>query len=59
MFSPCKSDAMKAVATLLEHKRTEWLRWYFPSGIQPNMTAATAAKKPTTVACTCRITINI
>lgn len=51
-FLPCKRDAMKAVATLLEHKRTEWSRLYLPSGIQPNITAATAAKKPTTVACT-------
>lgn len=49
---PCSREAMKAVATLLEHSRTAWLIWNFPSGIQPRTTAATAAKKPTTVAWT-------
>lgn len=43
---------MKAVATLLEHRRIEWSKRYLPSGIQPNITAATAARKPTTVAWT-------
>jgi len=43
---------MKAVATLLEHRRIEWSNRYLPSGIQPNITAATAARKPTTVAWT-------
>lgn len=41
---------MKAVATLLEHSSTAWLIWNFPSGIHPRTTAATAARKPTTVA---------
>lgn len=50
---PCSSEAIKAVATLLEHSRTAWLIWNFPSGIQPRTTAATAARKPTTVAWTC------
>lgn len=45
---------MKAVATLLEQSNTAWLNWNFPSGIQPKITAATAARKPTTVAWTWR-----
>lgn len=49
---PCSREAMKAVATLLEHSSTAWLIWNFPSGIQPRTTAATAARNPTTVACT-------
>lgn len=52
MCLPCSSEAMKAVATLLEQSRTAWLIWNFPSGIQPSTTAATAARKPTTVAWT-------
>lgn len=50
---PCSSEAIKAVATLLEQSRTAWLIWNFPSGIQPRTTAATAARNPTTVAWTC------
>lgn len=49
---PWSREAMKAVATLLEHSSTAWLIWNFPSGIQPSTTAATAARNPTTVACT-------
>lgn len=49
---PCSREAMKAVATLLEHSSTAWLIWNLPSGIQPRTTAATAARNPTTVACT-------
>lgn len=52
LLLPCKREAMKAVATLLEHRRIEWSKLYLPSGIQPNITAATAARKPTTVAWT-------
>lgn len=51
---PCSREAMKAVATLLEQSSTAWLIWNVPSGIHPRITAATAARNPTTVACTWR-----
>lgn len=53
--SPSSREATKAVATLLAHSRTAWPILNWPSGIQPNMTAAMAARNPTTVAWTCDI----
>lgn len=43
---------MNAVATLLAQSRTAWPMLKLPSGIQPKMTAAMEARKPTTVAWT-------
>lgn len=43
---------MNAVATLLAQSRTAWPILKLPSGIQPKMTAAMEARKPTTVAWT-------
>lgn len=49
---PSSKEAMNAVATLLAQSRTAWPILKLPSGIQPKMTAAMEAKKPTTVAWT-------
>ncbi|TNN44438.1 hypothetical protein EYF80_045362 [Liparis tanakae] len=40
---------MKAVATLEAHSSTAWPSRKFPSGIQPKITAAMEARKPTTL----------
>lgn len=53
VLSPSSREAMKAVATLLAQSRTAWPILNWPSGIQPKMTAAMEARKPTTVAWTC------
>lgn len=45
---------MKAVVTLLAHRIAAWLISTFPLDRLPRMMAATAARKPTTVAWTCR-----
>lgn len=49
-FLPSTREAMKAVATLLAQRRMAWPTLKCPSGIQPNITAAIEARKPTTVA---------
>lgn len=51
-LSPSSKEAMNAVATLLAQSRTAWPMLKLPSGIQPKMTAAMEARKPTTVAWT-------
>lgn len=51
-LSPSSKEAMNAVATLLAQSRTAWPILKLPSGIQPKMTAAMEARKPTTVAWT-------
>lgn len=52
--SPRESAAMKAVVTLLAHSTAAWLSSTEPLEMAPRMTAATAARSPTTVAWTCR-----
>ncbi len=49
-LSPSSKEAMNAVATLLAQSRMAWPILKLPSGIQPKMTAAMEARKPTTVA---------
>lgn len=49
---PRDSAAMKAVLTLLAHRMTAWITSTFPLVRNPRPTAATAARKPTTVAWT-------
>lgn len=49
---PSSKEAINAVATLLAQSRTAWPILKLPSGIQPKMTAAMEARKPTTVAWT-------
>lgn len=41
---------MKAVVTLLAHRMAAWLKSTLPLVRLPRMIAATAARKPTTVA---------
>lgn len=50
MVSPSRREAMNAVATLLAQSRMACPILKLPSGIQPKMTAAMDARKPTTVA---------
>lgn len=50
--SPRESAAMKAVVTLLAHSTAAWLSSTEPLEMAPRITAATAARSPTTVAWT-------
>lgn len=47
--------ANAAVRTLLEHKRMAWWMSNFPLGIHPSTIAAMDARKPTTMACACKM----
>lgn len=47
------SEASEAVTRAAAHSRRAWRRSKWPSGIQPMTTAATDAKKPTTMAWHC------
>lgn len=51
---PKVSAATKAVVTLLAHRIAAWVMSTFPLVRLPRKMAATAARKPTTVAWTCR-----
>lgn len=50
--SPRDRAAMKAVVTLLAHSTAAWLSSTEPLEMAPRITAATAARSPTTVAWT-------
>lgn len=52
--SPSERAAMKAVVTLLAHSTAASFSSTYPLENEPRMIAATAARSPTTVACTCR-----